>query len=242
MHNTQLEELFEVPVPVSQDAESLLNWAAEEFSGSIALSTSLGPQTLVVLDLLHKMGKRVPAFVIDTGFLFPETYQLLQTIEERYQITLERAQTRLTIVDQASQEGEGLWSRAPDRCCAIRKVLPLRKRLGGLRAWITGLRRDPETPSRAGVEGIEWDVANGLFKVNPLWSWSQGKVLNYAKQQNIPLNPLLEQGYKSIGCTHCTAKTNGSERSGRWQGHEKTECGLHYPTLFKNKALKEAQK
>ena len=209
----------------------LLEWATTQFEGAIALSTSLGPQTLVLIDMLHRLQRSIPVFCIDTGLLFEETYALWREVEAHYGIRIEGVSSRLTIEDQAARDGDRLWATAPDRCCTLRKVPPLRRRLLSLGAWITGLRRDPTSPTRQAVSGVEWDPANGLFKVNPLWAWSSAEVHAYAETNRIPLNPLLSQGYRSIGCTHCTAPTSGTdERSGRWMGTAKTECGLHWAT------------
>lgn len=235
MQAARLTALFDRPVPECTDAESLLDWATEQFEGSIALSSSLGPQTLVVIDLLHRMGKRVPVFAIDTGLLFPETYALWREIEERYDIHVEGVRSPLTVEDQAVRDGDRLWETDPDRCCELRKVLPLRSRLDGLGAWITGLRREPGSATRGDVEGVEWDAVNGLFKINPLHAWSRDDVLAYAREHDVPLNPLLNQGFRTIGCTHCTVRATTEEsRSGRWNGTEKTECGLHWPTLLRS--------
>lgn len=227
-----LEGLLAGPVPATEDARELLTWATDRFDGAIALSTSLGPQTLVVLELLHELGRPVPTFVLDTGLLFGETYAQWRAVEARYSLRIEAVRSSLTIEDQAVRDGQRLWSTDPDRCCAQRKVHPLRTRLFGLGAWITGLRRDPLSRTRAHVAGVEWDGVNGLVKVNPLWAWSRERVLDFARERDLPLNPLLSRGYRSVGCTHCTARTAGEdERSGRWAGREKTECGLHWPTL-----------
>ena len=235
MQTATLTPLFDRPVPERTDAQSLLAWATEQFEGSIALSSSLGPQTLVVIDVLHQMGLRVPVFAIDTGLLFPETYALWRQIEARYDLRIESVRSSLTVEDQAVRDGARLWETDPNRCCDLRKVLPLRSRLDGQGAWITGLRRDPNSATRSHVEGVEWDAVNGLFKVNPLWSWSRDDVLAYAAANDVPLNPLLNQGFRTLGCTHCTVRAEGDHaRSGRWKGTEKTECGLHWPTLLRN--------
>ena len=231
MHASNLQPLFDGPVPQTDDPVVLLEWATTQFADSIALSTSLGPQTLVLIDMLHKLGRSVPVFCIDTGLLFEETYALWREVEAHYGIRIEGVSSRLTIEDQAARDGDRLWANAPDRCCAIRKVHPLRRRLLGMGAWITGLRRDPASATRHAVDGVEWDPVNGLFKINPLWAWSSETVHAYAESHSIPLNPLLSQGYRSIGCTHCTAPSSGTdERSGRWSGNQKTECGLHWAT------------
>ena len=219
----------------STDPHYLLDWATSQFGGSIALATSLGNQTLVIIDMLHRMGRKVPTFCIDTDLLFEETYQLWSDIEMRYGIRIERLHSPLSLEDQNSIFGENLWEAQPDQCCRIRKVLPLRQRIQGMGAWITGLRRTPGSSTRGDVRGVEWDLVNGLFKVNPLWAWRREDVLNYISAQGIPTHPLLAQGYQSIGCTPCTRPTTGSnERSGRWSAHAKTECGLHFSAQPKN--------
>jgi len=229
--NPDLTRFFDTPVPQTEDAETLLLWATSEFPGRIALATSLGPQTVIVLHLLHGLGRSVPTFVLDTGLLFPETYALWRTLEDRYGVRIEGVRSSLTIEDQSVREGERLWATDPDRCCALRKVHPLRRRLDGLGAWITGLRREPGSRTRGEVEPVSWDGVNGLFKVNPLWAWTSERVRAFARDEDIPLNPLLNRGYRSIGCTHCTARSTGADaRSGRWVGAAKTECGLHFST------------
>lgn len=228
MNAQPLDLLFDAPAPRSPDPQEILAWATDQFAGRIALSTSLGPQTLVVLDLLHRMQRPVPVFVLDTGLLFPETYAQIEAVEHRYGVRIEAVQSPLTVEDQAARDGEQLWATDPDRCCALRKVRPLRRRLQGLEAWITGLRRDPASSTRRDISAVGWDPVNGLVKVNPLWAWTRRQVLDYADQRRLPTNPLLDRGYRSIGCVPCTAPTCGDERSGRWAGTDKTECGLHW--------------
>ena len=219
----------------STDPFYLLEWSIQQFAGSIALATSLGNQTLVIIDMLHRLGKPVPVFCIDTGLLFDETYELWRKIEQRYGIQIESLRSPLSVADQSSIAGDALWKTQPDQCCRIRKVLPLRQRIQGLGAWITGLRRTPGSPTRGDVRGVEWDLVNGLFKVNPLWAWSRDDVAQYLAARNIPTHPLIEQGYRSIGCEPCTSPCDGGdERAGRWAGQGKTECGLHFATQPKN--------
>ena len=218
-----------------RDPLYLLNWATQQFPGSIALATSLGNQTLVILDMLHKLNRRVPVFCIDTGLLFEETYALWRQIEAHYGITIERLESPISVIDQASLVGDELWETNPDQCCRIRKVLPLRQRIQGLGAWITGLRRTPGSSTRGDVRGVEWDLVNGLFKINPLWSWSREDVASYLEIHEIPTHPLLQSGYRSLGCEPCTSPCDSDdERAGRWNGQSKTECGLHFLTQTKN--------
>jgi len=224
--------------PTKTDPVEVLEWATLTFDAEIALSTSLGPQTLVVIDMLAQLGRRIPVFVLDTGVLFPETYALLETVESRYDISIERVAPPITIEEQADLHGPDLWARQPDRCCDIRKVEPLNAHLEGYEAWITGIRRD-QSSTRADTATIEWDEAHRLIKINPLAWWTRFDVWAYALKHNVPLNPLLNRGYRSVGCKHCTHRVRHDhnptdERAGRWSGTEKTECGIHYPTLLKS--------
>ncbi|MGB0646971.1 MAG: phosphoadenylyl-sulfate reductase [Bradymonadia bacterium] len=211
------------------DPRYLLEWATEQFEGSIALATSLGNQTLVIIDMLYRMNRRIPVFCLDTGLLFDETYELWREVEQKYELKIEGLRSPLTLSDQSTLFGDSLWNTQPDECCKLRKVLPLRQRIQGLGAWVTGLRRTPGSPTRDHVRGVEWDAVNGLFKVNPLWAWSPDDVVTYMQANQVPSNALLTQGYRSIGCAPCTSPcTGGDERSGRWSGQSKTECGLHF--------------
>jgi phosphoadenosine phosphosulfate reductase len=225
--------------PNKTDPIEVLEWATLTFEGEIALSTSLGPQTLVIIDMLAQLGTEIPVFVLDTGVLFPQTYELWKHVESRYGIQIERVEAPLTLVDQAAAHGAELWAKNPDLCCKIRKVEPLNAHLEGYEAWITGLRRD-QSSSRAATSSIEWDEAHGLIKVNPLAWWSRWDVWAYALAHDVPFNPLLNQGYRSIGCTHCSHRVRhdhnpSDERAGRWSGTEKTECGIHFPNHLNSK-------
>src|SRR5690606_25500277 len=142
------------------EPEAVLAWAADTFGDRVALATSLGPQTLVILDLLHQIGRAIPVFFLDTGLLFEETYALRQQIEERYGIEVRPVRPMRTVAEQACDEGPELWRRGPDRCCALRKVAPLRDALVDLDAWVTGLRRD-QSHTRAETRTIAWDPTNG---------------------------------------------------------------------------------
>jgi phosphoadenylyl-sulfate reductase (thioredoxin) len=216
-------------LPSSADPRAVLAWAASAFDGRIALSTSLGPQSLIVIDLLHRMGLRVPLFLLDTGLLFAETYALKRQVEERYGVSIRSVRPPSDVADQAAAHGPRLWERDPDRCCSLRKVAPLKVALQGLDAWITGIRAD-QTTTRARARALEWDERFGLLKINPLVSWSRADVDRYVADHEVPINPLLRQGFRSIGCEPCTSLPhphNGDERAGRWAGRDKTECGIH---------------
>jgi phosphoadenosine phosphosulfate reductase len=167
-------------------------------------------------------------FTLDTEFLFPETYSLMDQVERKYGVAIERVFPLNSPEEQERTLGPALWQRDPDQCCRLRKVEPLRRKLGELRAWITSIRRD-QTAARAGAGKIEWDASFGLVKVNPIADWNSKQVWQYIRDHDVPYNKLHERNYPSIGCTHCTRAVHAGEdpRAGRWSGSEKTECGLH---------------
>ena len=209
--------------------QEILRWAIGEFSPDITLACSFGGVSgMALLDMTMKIDSSVPVFYIDTDFLFPETYALRDQASARYGVAPIGFKTTLTPEAQAEQHGEALWTRDPDLCCDIRKVEPNRRALAGKRAWIAGLRRD-QGSTRRDVGIVEWDAQSDLVKVNPLANWTEQQVWGYIFQERVPFNPLHEQGYPSIGCTHCTRAVKPGEdpRAGRWSGFDKVECGIH---------------
>jgi phosphoadenosine phosphosulfate reductase len=183
---------------------------------------------MVIIDMASRLNENFRLFTLDTELLFPETYSLIDRIEERYGITIERVYSALSPEEQERQHGPALWSRDPDSCCNLRKVEPLRRKLSELDAWITSIRRD-QTSSRATARRVEWDAKFGLVKINPIVDWNVKQVWRYIHDHDVPYNPLHNQNYPSIGCTHCTRAVSPGEdaRAGRWAGFAKTECGLH---------------
>jgi phosphoadenosine phosphosulfate reductase len=216
------------PVPALPDLEAssaadVVGWALEQYHPRIALACSFQKEEAVLLDLIFRANPDARVFALDTGVLFDATYELWQQTEERYGTTIERWQGP-TLAAQAAEHGDRLWERDPSKCCAIRKVGPLREGLSKLDAWTTGIRRD-QSPARAHARKVEWDDAFGLVKVNPLADWSDKDVWNHVMREGLPYNPLHDQGYASIGCEPCTAA--GAGREGRWASSAKIECGLH---------------
>jgi len=209
-------------------APQLLSFGLQRFSPKIAIASSFGAEDVVLIHLAAQVRPDFRVFTLDTDFLFPETYALIDAIERRYHIKVERTKPLLTPEEQAREFGAALWSRQPDQCCNLRKVQPLIKKLGELDAWVTGIRRD-QAPTRANARKLEWDAKFGLVKINPLADWKWEKVWDYIRSHNILYNPLHDQGYPSIGCTYCTRPVQAGEdqRAGRWSGFQKTECGLH---------------
>ena len=205
-----------------------LSWAFETFGNTIAISSAFGAEGMVLIDMASRINKDFRLFTVDTEFLFSETYNLMDRIEEKYGITIERVYSALSPEEQQRVHGEALWTRNPDQCCNLRKVEPLRRKLGELNAWITSIRRD-QTSVRSSAKRIEWDAKFGLVKVNPIVDWSSKQVWRYIHDHDVPYNALHDQDYPSIGCTHCTRAVRPGEdpRAGRWPGFSKTECGLH---------------
>lgn len=210
------------------NAQELLAWAAREFGDKAALASSFGVEDVVLIDMVSQIGASFAIFTLDTDFLFPETYELISSIEERYGISIERLHPRLNPASQAREFGDELWKQQPDRCCQMRKVEPLTQRLKASSAWITGIRRE-QSPTRANARKLEWDAKFALVKLNPIADWTEAQVWEYIRLHRVPYNPLHDRGYPSIGCTHCTRAVLPGEdsRAGRWSGFSKTECGLH---------------
>lgn len=215
------------------NTETILRWAWDRFGLKAGIGTSFQGAGLVMIDLARKSGLDFPIFTIDTGFLFPETVELRSRLEKFFGRTIEAIVPDLSVEQQDASFGAELWKRDPDMCCTMRKVVPLQSKLAELDCWITGLRRE-QSDTRADIAFIElytFDPNTGreIVKLNPMAAWSRKAVWDYLKANNVPYNPLHDQGYKSIGCQPCTAKASDpqNERAGRWTGFNKVECGIH---------------
>lgn len=207
----------------------VLRWAIQHFGADLGLASSFGGVSgMVLLDMAVKINPNIRVFYVDTDFLFPETYQTRDKAMHRYGITPLGYRPKLTPEEQAAQYGDRLWERDPDLCCALRKVEPNKRAVEGLGAWIAGLRQD-QSAMRSHVQPVMWDAKFGLYKICPLWNWTEEQVWEYIGKERVAVNPLHVEGYPSIGCTHCTRRVADGEdlRAGRWSGVEKTECGLH---------------
>jgi len=230
-------------VAESWSAERLMNWAFVTFGDEVAISTALGSGGMVIIDIASKLRRKFRVFTLDTKFLFPETYDLIHRVEQRYGIPIEKVDSSISPEEQEQVHGAELWLRHPDQCCNMRKVEPLRQKLSELRAWISSIRRD-QTPERASAGKIEWDEKFGLVKINPLADWTYSQVWQYIRDHQTPYNALHDLNYPSIGCTHCTraVRPGEDERAGRWSGLSKTECGLHVikPVANSSAAAKSA--
>lgn len=211
--------------------QEILRWAAVEYQRGLALACSFGgPSGMVLLDMMMGIDRKVEVFYLDTDFLFPETYRLRDVCAEKYGFEPAGYMSLLTPFQQSEKHGPALWERDADLCCQIRKVEPNARALAGKRAWISGIRRD-QSASRKDVQIVEWDEKFGLLKINPLAAWTESQVWTYILDNSVPYNELHDRNYPSIGCTNCTQPVNPGDdpRSGRWQGTDKVECGLHVP-------------
>jgi phosphoadenosine phosphosulfate reductase len=210
--------------------EEILTWAFSTYGDKVALATGMGVEGMALLHMAYRINPDVKVFTGDTEFLFPETYDLIERVESRYGITIERLYSDFTPGDQEHAYGKALWASDPDQCCNLRKVEPLRRKLSTLGAWVTAIRRD-QTSARAAIRKIDWDQKFDLVKISPLADWTREKVWTYVLENDVPYNPLHDRNYPSIGCTHCTRAVLPGEdqRAGRWSGSGKTECGLHAP-------------
>lgn len=208
-------------------AEAILAWTAGA-GGRASFSTGFGVEGCVLVHLIASARLPIDVFTLDTGLLFPETYDLWQRLEQRYGITIQAVRPEQTVEAQAASLGPALWERDPDRCCDLRKTAPLKRALEGVDFWISAIRRD-QTPERATAPVVERNARYNLIKVNPLVRWTAKDVWRFVHANDVPYNPLHDQGYPSIGCQPCTSAVAEGEdpRAGRWRGREKRECGLH---------------
>ncbi len=216
-------------------AENVLSYAARHFQGKLAFATSLGLEDQVITHMIHSQGLPIPIFTLDTGRLPEETYQTLAATEERFGLRIEVLFPDAADVERmVAEHGINLFRdsvQSRKLCCRVRKVLPLRRRLAGLGAWITGLRRQ-QAVTRDDLAAVQWDAANGLLKISPLADWTTEQVWQYVREHHVPYNKLHDDGYPSLGCAPCTRAVAGGEnlRAGRWwwEQPEHKECGLHW--------------
>ncbi|HWA97600.1 MAG TPA: phosphoadenylyl-sulfate reductase [Pirellulales bacterium] len=206
----------------------IITWAAANFYPGLTMATAFGPEGCAIIHLLAEIEPRVPVFNLDTGYQFRETLELRDRIARRYGIEVELKRPELTVEQYEAAHGGPVYKTNPDQCCFDRKIKVLREAARGMRAWMSGIRRD-QSADRATAPIAGWDKKFGLVKISPLANWTKRDVWKFVVDNDIPYNPLHDQGYTSIGCWPCTrAVTFGEdERAGRWSGSVKTECGLH---------------
>jgi phosphoadenosine phosphosulfate reductase len=224
-------ELREVAEGAAEDladatAEEVISWAWETFGGRVLVSQSMANTNIA--HLVHRIAPQIPVAFLDTGYHFDETLQTRDALERRTGLTILDITPRQTVAEQDDQYGPELWRRDPDLCCRLRKVEPMEELLLAYDAWITGMRI-ATAPHRAGTPVVSFDERRGVVKIAPLLHWSDEQCLTYTMENDTPVNPLMYQGYPSIGCAPCTHPVDADDhpRSGRWRGLGKNECGLH---------------
>ena len=207
-------------------AQDVIAWAAETFGGRVCITSSMTDAVIIHLAASVKPGLDV--IFLDTGYHFPETIGTRDAVQAIYPVNLISVTPSRTVAEQDAELGPRLYGRNPDLCCYLRKVEPLERALTNYDAWITGVRRD-ETSKRRQTKVVEWDDRREMVKVNPIVGWSQKQVDDFITEQGVLVNPLVYDGYPSIGCSTCTMRVEAGAdpRSGRWAGTGKTECGLH---------------
>jgi phosphoadenosine phosphosulfate reductase len=207
-------------------ADELLAWTDRHFGSNYVVAANM--QDAVLVDLAAKVRPGVDVLFLDTGYHFPETLGTRDAVESVYDITVVNVTPEHSVADQDRLLGKDLFARDPGQCCQLRKVNPLRSALSNYAAWVTGIRR-VESPTRADAPLIGYDEAFKLVKIHPLAAWTDDDMQAYIEDNGVLVNPLVDEGYPSIGCAPCTARpVEGADpRSGRWQGRAKTECGLH---------------
>lgn len=228
-HIDQLNSRFEKARP-----EEILEYFLGAWKGKIALSSSMGAEDQVLTKMVADIDPTTKIFTLDTGRLFPETYDLIQRTSSFYGVKIEVYFPEHTRVEQMVREkGINLFYESIENrkmCCGIRKLEPLKRAFTGLEVWICGLRKD-QSVTRFYSKAVEWDEGNGLIKINPLINWSEKQVWDYIKLNHVPYNALHDQGFPSIGCQPCTRAVKPGEdvRAGRWwwEQPEQKECGLH---------------
>lgn len=210
--------------------QEIIQWAADRFGSKLAMATAFGPEGCTIISMLSKLAPDTYVFNLDTGYQFNETIELRDEIARRYGIEVELRKPQLTVEQYEQKHGGPLYKRRPDQCCFDRKIKVLHEAIVGFDAWISAIRRD-QSPHRAQAPIVGWDKKFGLVKINPLANWTKQDVWRLITDNDVPYNPLHDQGYTSIGCWPCTRSVmfGEDERAGRWSGTAKTECGLHVP-------------
>ncbi len=211
-----------------QSPQALLRWAVDTFFPRLTMATAFGAEGCCIIHMLAEIEPRVRIFNLDTGYQFPETLDVRERLKQRYGIEVEYVQPATSVAEYEQEHGGPLHRHRPDQCCHDRKMVPLRRAVEGYLAWISAIRRD-QTSDRALAALVQWDGKFELVKVNPLLHWTKKDVWKFITKNDVPYNLLHDQGYPSIGCWPCTqAVADGQdERTGRWAGTKKKECGLH---------------
>ena len=217
-----------------KSAEEVIKWFLQDFDGKVAFSTSLGAEDQIITQMIASIDTSAHIFTLDTGRLFPESYDLIDLTTKKYGINIRIMFPDATRVEEmVNSHGINLFYDSIESrklCCHIRKIEPLKRAFQGLDAWICGLRRE-QSVTRKDMQMVEWDEGNKLIKINPLIDWTEEQIWAFIKQHHIPYNKLHDKGFPSIGCQPCTRAITAGEdvRAGRWwwENPETKECGLH---------------
>lgn len=229
---SQLDELQKLVQ--NKSPQEIIQLFFEKFKNRIAFSNSFGAEDQVITDMISKIDKSLKIFTLDTGRLFPETYDLIERTSKRYGIPIQiYFPDALQVEKMVNEKGVNLFFESIEnrkQCCHIRKIEPLKRAFSGLDVWICGLRRS-QSITRNEVQIVEWDENNGLIKLNPIVDWTEGQVWAYIQENKVPYNRLHDKGFPSVGCQPCTRAIEKGEdlRAGRWwwENPETKECGLH---------------
>jgi phosphoadenosine phosphosulfate reductase len=225
-----LLDLSELAAQASLELEGataleLMGWAHDEFGGGLVVTSSLADT--VMISLAERVAPGIDVVFLDTGYHFVETIGTREAVKLVHDVNLINVLPELTVAEQDAAYGKDLFRTSPDQCCAMRKVAPLGKALLPYTAWASGVRR-ADSPARANTPVVAWDPKRRLVKVSPIAAWTDDDVDAYIEENSLMINPLLEDGYPSIGCEPCTVRATGPDaRAGRWAGLGKTECGIH---------------
>lgn len=208
--------------------KEILRWAVDRFAPRFTMATAFGPEGMTIIHMLAQIAPETPIFNLETGYQFAETLELRERVKQRYGIEVEYKYPETTVEEYEAANGGPLYKSNPNQCCFDRKLKVLHQAARGQYAWASAIRRD-QSDDRAKAPIVGWDRKFQLVKVSPLANWTKKDVWSLISNENIPYNPLHDQGYPSIGCWPCTRAVlaGEDERAGRWSGFQKTECGLH---------------
>ena len=208
--------------------QEILRWAGEAYGPKLAMATAFGAEGCVIIAMLSEITPDAYLFNLDTGYQFPETLETRQRLMDKYGLPIHLVGAAQGVADMEAEHGGPIYGTQPDLCCHIRKVVPLADAIRGYEAWVSAIRRD-QTPERAGQAIVGWDAKFGLAKINPLANWTKKDVWDFILKNDVPYNPLHDQGFPSVGCWPCTRAVGAGDddRAGRWAGTAKKECGLH---------------
>jgi phosphoadenosine phosphosulfate reductase len=223
-------DLSDVALEANYDLEGasaleIMCWARESFGSGLVVTSSMADTVMV--HLAEQVAPGIDVVFLDTGYHFVETIGTRDAVRAVHNVNVINVTPEQTVAEQDRTWGKNLFATNPDQCCALRKVAPLSRALEPYAAWASGLRR-ADSPRRANTPIVSWDARRNIIKVAPIATWTDADVANYIEAHGLMVNPLLDEGYASIGCEPCTLPSHGPDlRAGRWAGLAKTECGIH---------------